>query len=367
MTPPASPLREPPLDKVKVVWTISAWNEPLLAATVQSLLDSVVDPHFSFEVLVVDDGSTDGCAKDLPCKVIRNETCLGIGLNLNTAADYAIEHMGADVVGVADAHMKIPAGSVEALAARALEEPCVVCSASYGYEQSSKFKQYGAYLTWRKRDAVASKWMGDKWPKLEDGSKRPPAAWGQVQVPLGAFYAYSAETIELLKAPTGRLWETVVGRWGFLLEPFSIKALLMNVPVYVSRDVYTRHLYRSVNPVQRAHREKVNNGAFGFSSVLSQDTFDNYTRTQGHPPMHKWCITRGGIDRQEVEDLIKRGREGVNRPWTPEAERALLDSFPILDAAGGKQEADPISLGKIVLAKRDKMLRARAVRRKAIT
>ena len=365
MAPPTSQLlREPPLDTVKVVWTISAWNEPLLRGTVQSLLDSVVDPHYNFDVIVVDDGSTDGCADDLPCHVIRNETPLGIGLNLNTAADYAITHMGADVVGVADAHMKVPAGSVETLAKRALEEPCVVCSASLGWEQESKFLQFGAYLTWRKRDAVASKWMGDKWPKLADGSHRPPEEWGQVQVPLGAFYAYSAETIELLKAPTGRLWETVVGRWGFLLEPFSIKCLLMNVPVYVGRDVAVRHFYRKTNPLPKAHREKVNNGAFGFASVLSQDTFENYTRTQGHPTMHKWCITRGGIDRQEVEALIKRGRAGVKRLWTPEAERALLDTFPILDDKDGKHEADPIPLEKIVLAKRDKMLRAGKAGRK---
>jgi len=363
---PTNPRREPPLERVRVVWTISAWNEKLLRATVKELYDSVVDPHIDFDVLVVDDGSSDGCAKDLPCHAIRNETPLGIGLNLNTAADYAIEHMGADVVGVADAHMKIPEGSVEALARRALEEPCVVCSASYGWKQDSKFKQYGAYLTWRQRDAIASKWMGDKWPKLADGSKRPPDAWGQVQVPLGAFYAYSAETIQRLKAPTGRLWETVVGRWGFLLEPFSLKCLLMNVPVYAARDIYTRHLYRSHNPMPRAHVEKVRNGAFGFASVLSPETFDGYKRTTDAPTLHRWCISRGGIDKAEMETMIIRGREGVKRLWTPAAERALLDSFPILDDATGKREADPIPLEKIVLAKRDKRQHAEKVSRKAI-
>ena len=333
----------PPSDRLRVVWTISAWNESLLADTVRELYDSIIDPHIAFDVVVVDDGSTDNSAKNLDprCHVIRNETSLGIGRNLNTAADYAIDELGADVIGVADSHMRIPKGAVGTLARRALEGPCVLCSSSRGYEDTSKTYAFGAYLCYKREDCIAAKWIGDKWPKQPDGYRRPIDEWAQVQVPLGAFYAYSADTVRKLKAPTGRLWETVVGRWGFLLEPFSLKCMLMGVPVYVSRDVFARHLYRSRNPIPRAHIEKVYNGAFGFASVLSEETFETYSN-EFFRGFRKWCITRGNIDKRTAEKHIRDGRHGVVRPWTPELEREILDSLPRLDAKDGKHEAKPV-------------------------
>ena len=356
VNPNAPAEQEPPPagKRTRVIWTISAWNEDLLSDTVRELYDSITDPHIDFDVLVIDDGSTNGCAKALPCKVLTNPEPLGIGYNLNLAAEYAIAEMGADVVGVADAHMRIPKGSVGALARRAMQETCVVCSHSRGYEPTSSTRGMGAYLCIKREDCVAAKWIGDKWPRLPDLDRpgntlhRPEAEWAQVQVPLGAFYAYSAATVRALSAPTGRLWETVVGRWGFLLEPFSLKCLLMNIPVYVSRDVWAGHLYRSANPCPRSHIEKVYNGAFGFASVLSEDTFENYTREK-FGGFHKWALTRGNIDKRTVDEKVLAGRVGVKRPWTPAREREILDSLPILDHENGKDEANPIALDAIML------------------
>jgi len=198
---------------------------------------------------------------------------------------------------------------------------------------------------------VFSKWMGTKWPYHADTKLyHPDEEWAQVQVPLGAFYAYSKETVELLKGPTGRLWETVVAKWGFLLEPFSIKCHLMYVPVYVSRDVYTRHLYKHSNPVPRAHVEKIYNGAFGFASVLSEETFEKR--------LHEWHRTRGDIHKPKVEEMIAAGRKGVKRPWSPQDEQEYLDSLPVLDGEGGNAEKNPIPLDKIMLRPpRDKLVR----------
>ena len=342
---------DPPPDRIRVVWTISCWNEPLITETVRELYDSIVDPHIDFDVLVLDDGSDNGCCKGLTCPMLHNPNPLGIGAGLNKLADYAIEKMEADVVGVADPHMKVPKGAVEALAYRALEERCVTSSAAFGWAENSKTKQWGAYLVWKKIDAVFSKWMGTKWPYHPDTKLyHPDEEWAQVQVPLGAFYAYSKETVELLKGPTGRLWETVVGKWGFLLEPFSIKCHLMYVPVYVSRDVYTRHLYKHSNPVPRAHVEKIYNGAFGFASVLSEETFEKR--------LHEWHRTRGDIHKPKVEEMIAAGRKGVKRPWSPQDEQEYLDSLPVLDGEGGNAEKNPIPLDKIMLRPpRDKLVR----------
>ncbi len=339
---------------LKVVWTISAWNEPLVGATVASLKASVVNDSIDFEVLVIDDASTDGSCDNLDCRVIRNEKPRGIGYNLNLAAEYALREMNADVVGVADAHMKIPPGVIDALARRAMREPCVVSSASYGWEETSKMRQWGAYFVWMKRNCIAARWIGGKWP-LIDGEPfhRPKEEWAQVQIPLGAFYAYSRETIGILREPTGRLWETIVGRWGFLLEPFSAKCWLLGVPVYVSRDHYTRHLYRSTNPLKGAHREKVMNTAFGTASIFSEATWKKY--------FEHWCKTRGGVDRPEIDKLAAQARKGVVRPWTPEDEEDLLENLPEME----EEKKNPVPLEKIILRPpRDKMVRSVSVRKK---
>jgi hypothetical protein len=325
----------------KVVWTISAYNEELLAQTVDELYRSAEDAPFDFEVLVVDDGSTDGCADDLPCRVIRNPRQYGIGYNLNVAADYAVREMGADVVGVADAHMKIPAGAIEAVATRAAQEICITSSASRGWEESSPFIGFGGYLVSTDRDRIAAKWMGARWP-----GNRPPVEWGRVEVPIGAFYAMSAKTIERLSGPTGRLWETVAGRWGFLLEPMAIKCRFLGVPVYVSRDHFTRHLYRKTNPVKGIHADKTRNVAFATAALFSREVWEKHCR--------RWCITRAGVTESEIDELAAAGAEGVKRPWNAEAEEEFLMSLPRLE--GEKTESVP--------ARRDKMIRGGRVTKK---
>jgi hypothetical protein len=159
--------------------------------------------------------------------------------------------------------------------------------------------------------------------------------------------------IERLSAPTGRLWENVAGRWGFLLEPLAVKCHFLGVPVYVSRDHYTRHLYRRRNPVCNAHVEKVRNVAFATAAAFSEETWRRHFRP--------WCVSRAGVDAGEVDRLAGKAREGVRRPWGIDDEEEFLMSIPDLE----DEKESPIPIEKVVLAPpRDKMLRSARVRRK---
>ena len=361
MACPDNPPHWRPMQKnIKAVWIISAWNEPLVGATVAELRASSVDPYIDFDVIVVDDGSTDGSCANLDCKVIRNEEPKGIGYNLNVGTLEALKD-GADVVGVSDAHMTYPKGVVDALSRRAMEERCILCSASFGWEVESKMRQWGAYFVRMRQNCIAARWVGGKWPLLPGEKFHHPAErWAEVQIPLGACYAYSRDTIEAMMKPTGRLWETVVGRWGFLLEPFSAKAWLLGIPVRVARDHYARHMYRGKNPCPQAHVHKVRNTAFGTASVFHPATWAKH--------FEPWCKTRGGVDRPEIDALAEQAREGVVRTWTVAEEEALIASMPdLIEEVGPDKRGTEktITLEKILLRSRyDKMVRAEKARRK---
>lgn len=359
MVCPATPPQWRPMQKsLKAIWVVSAWNEELVGFTVDQMKGSIADPHIEFDVIVVDDGSIDGSCDNLGCQVIRNEEPLGIGYNLNIGTAEALKR-GADVVGVADSHMKFPRGVIDALVRRAVEEPCILCSASYGWETESKMRQWGAYFVKMKENNIAARWVGGKWPLLPGEKFHHPAEpWAQVQIPLGACYAYSRETIAAMRKPTGRLWETVVGRWGFLLEPFSAKAWLLDIPVYTSRDHYARHYYRGSNPLPQAHVHKVRNIAFGTASVFHPETWAKH--------FEHWCKSRGGITPPEIDALAAEARKGVVRTWTVEDEEALMNSMP--DEPLEKDKKTAIPLNKILLkSRRDKKMKSKNARKKEAT
>ncbi len=353
-TPRWLPLHPGWVDPIKVIFVISAWNDPHVAETIKQMRESIIDPAIEFDVILVDDGSDKEDYSTLDCTVIRNDKPMGIGYNLNIGTKKAIE-MGADVIGVSDAHMKILAGAVDYLARRAMVEDCVTCSATYGWDEKSAFAQWAAYLVKMPNNLIEPKWLGGKWPFNEEKKFfMPEEEWAQVQVPLGAFYAYSKATVNRLMEPTGRLWETPVGLWGFLLAPFSAKAHLLDIPVYVSRDHYTRHLYRRANPCPTAGSAKVYNIAFGMASIFSEETLETYMF--GKTKFQQWCVSRGGVDGRIIMKHIKEARKGVKRPWTPEDEVKFLDSIPHLH---DEKKGPEIPLEKIRL-KRDKMTRGSA-------
>lgn len=329
------------LRRLKVTYVISTRNEPLLASTCQAVKDSRVDPNVDLDLLVIDDGS-DSPARVPFGRVVRNEKPRGIGANLNAGTDIALQN-GADVVGVLDSHMRIPKGVLENVARRAAVEKCLACSASYGWENESKMRQWGGYLVKKPRDCFAVRWIGEKWPH-RDGEKwrRPEEPWARVQAMIGACYTYSRETIEELRRPTGLLWESSLGCWGWLLEPMAFKATLMRVPVYVSRDYFTRHFYRASNPVKNVADDKLMNICYASGALFSPQNWQRF--------FERFCTTRAGFTKnQRAQALARRGHHTKReRCWGDDEESDLLEWCPDCDVEEKKREGRPITYAEIV-------------------
>jgi GT2 family glycosyltransferase len=307
-------LRRPP-GSIVIGAVVTAWNEGAeVRATVESLASSVGTARL--RVFLVDDASDDGSCREAgswgvgraEVSLLRNETGQGVGRSRNGGAEAALT-AGCDVITFHDAHMRFPAGAVEALAARALREPAVVTSAARGWWDADgsahPFRAWGADLHWNARDGLQ--------PKYRIYCTDRPR-WTRVPCPMGACYVMSRETARRLAAPTARLWDDVAGRWGFSEQALALKAYLLGVPVFVARDLATHHRYRSRNPVPSAGTEVWRNCCFATAALLGPETFDVRFRP--------YCEARLGAD--QVGALAGEARRGVHRPWTTDEERRVF-------------------------------------------
>jgi len=263
---------------VKIGGIFTAFNEgDEVRATVENWLAGMTnDGHLP---IVVDDGATDGSCDSL-APIIRHAEPWGVGRSRNEGAAVALA-AGCDVVVFHDAHMRFPAGVIEAIADKALDTDAIVTSMARGWwygadhadvlagkrkaGDSHPFRAWGADLHYNARDGLQ--------PKYRIYVKDPPE-WQRVPCPMGACYALSRRSVEMLQAPTGTLWDDVAGRWGFSEQALAVKAFLLNIPVFVSGNLATHHKYRSVNPVPAAGRELWLNAQGSLRRVLSAATFN---------------------------------------------------------------------------------------------
>ena len=115
--------------------------------------------------------------------------------------------------------------------------------------------------------------------------------------------------------PGGNLWEDLAGRWGFSEQSLSVKAFLLDVPVIASRNVFTRHLYRSENPIPDAAREVWKNVAHAGSRLFRPEVF----RRRFLP----YCRER--LTEAELERALSEGcGANVDRPWSVQDERRVF-------------------------------------------
>ncbi len=298
---------------MRIASVITAHNEGRnVYPTCCSLLASILGDQTALRTVVVDDGGSDGCCdfalsdSHVEHTVIKHEEPIGVGRSRNAGCEAALES-GAEVVTFHDAHMRFPVGVIERLAARALQSDAIIMSASTGMELSGGFTGYGCRFRWSAAEGIEGKWLLDK----------PLAEWQKVPCLMGACYAMSHRTIQKLREPTGRLWEDVAGRWGYSEEVLSLKAALLGIPILVSRDLVSRHLYRKENPVPGAGEQKWRNVSFALAALFSPETFDRL--------MRRCCEQH--LSGAVVNELVEKARASASRPWSREDEQRVLEEL----------------------------------------
>jgi len=325
---------------MKLAAVITAFNEgDEVQKTVESLAGSVKDPEMKVRGVLVDDGSKDGsCASSIsayPSLIsIPHDQSQGVGRSRNDGVLAALD-WGADVVSFHDGHMRFTpfenpplrgdvegAGVLEALARKAIESGAIVCSKAKGWwygedhpevkagrkkaGEEHSFVAWGADMHWNIKNGLQ--------PKYRVYLPEEKPEWMRVPCPMGACYVMSRETIEKLMAPTGRLWDDVAGRWGFSEQALAVKAFLLDIPILVSRDLQTHHLYRSKNPVPHAAEEVWKNCCFSMAALLSKETFDRRFR--------RYCEIRLG--KNETDTIYKEARKTGGEEQTTEKERRIF-------------------------------------------
>jgi len=282
------------MERLRISAVITTWNEgDEVRKTVESLAASIEKDTTDLEIIVVDDGSTDGSgqfmwasAPGLPVPVlrmVRHETPQGVGRSRN--AGYAAAT--GDVVTFHDAHMRMGGigaepggvadgrkGGLEHLAMKALQSGAIVCAASAGLKVIDGkdtpwgCRYWGCDLFHNFQSGLEAKWR-------HIASDVPPEEWLRSPCMMGAGYVLSRRTAERLAGATGALWEDVAGRWGFSEEALSVKAFLLDIPVLFSRDVIFRHAYRGTNPVKNAGTEKWRNITRSTRIIFNSETWED--------------------------------------------------------------------------------------------
>lgn len=210
--------------------------------------------------------------------VVRHETSQGVGRSWNEAAVAALEAGGdaaadAQVLSFHDGHMRFARGGVEILARKAITSGAVICSGSAGLHYGPAGLELLGERVGAGCDLVINP---DGWPEAVWRYAEPddPPDWFPCQVPHGACYVMSAATARRLMEPTGLLWDTVAGRWGYCEEALAMKAFLLGIPILISGTIDTWHLYRESNPLPGAALEKLKNVCATLARYLTPEEYE---------------------------------------------------------------------------------------------
>ena len=115
----------------------------------------------------------------------------------------------------------------------------------------------------------------------------------------------SRSTLKRLTAPRGRVWECS-GLWGYNEQSLDIKCALLGVPILVSRDLFSLHLYRLTAAFAGQTRDAWNNRAEAWQVLFRPET-------------------RGELDAIAAVNHCTVQVDGdIDRPWPVEREREFL-------------------------------------------
>lgn len=197
--------------------------------TCESFLAAGVD-----EIIIIDDGSTDGSCKNLPhgVTVLRNEKPVGVG----RARNQGVAASTGDVLIFADAHERAPA-SLRPFAQAAVDHHAIVCAAV------KPLRDTGSHGPGRKRSWTG---YGGKCVMDENGASykaawqmnRPKTRFTPLTAVIGACYAMTRETFDRI----GGWVET--RQWGYNEQGLALKAWYCNVPMILDRDTVVYHQFK---------------------------------------------------------------------------------------------------------------------------
>jgi GT2 family glycosyltransferase len=207
---------------------VPALNEtPHLYHTVTRLQETL--PARS-EILVVDDGSTDGCADFLQTTTEASLTLLHTAhLGAAQARNWGAQHARGKILVFADAHISTPSGWWEPLVA-ALDNPRVGAVAPV-ISTMGQPQRKGFGLRWQ-GPSLEVEWL------IPQGQTRYP-------VPLlpGACLAMRADTWQV----TGG-FDAGIQRWGAEDTELSLRLWLLGYELYLVPEVDVAHVFRQRHP-----------------------------------------------------------------------------------------------------------------------
>lgn len=288
-----------PLPSPKVSAVVPAKDEGgELRATVEHLLEKGVD-----EVVVVDDGSTDGCADGLDsvATVIRNPETLGTGVARNQGAAAA----AGDALLFLDAHQRILSGSVQELARIAMVRDAMVCAAvtmsglDYSPPKDGRRWIYGASFKRHKHSLLM----------LDHNRPEPGRRISEIECPVGGCYAIPKKVFDAMGG-----WVATRG-WGYNEQAMALKLWAMGTPLLLDRDVRAAHLMK-----RGSRRVSRRFNAWHVHYVCSeQDTFERYWSGVLESAFGEW-IAKKAREMLSEDNVRMEAEEFRRRRVRPDAE-----------------------------------------------
>jgi glycosyltransferase involved in cell wall biosynthesis/SAM-dependent methyltransferase len=208
---------------------ITAYNEGAeLARTVESVRQNTRPP---FEIIVVDDGSTDGSSQTLngkDLKVIRHGERIGVAVSRNEASAIA----GGDVLAYLDGHQRLSDGCLNQCAKVALQNGAIVWPDVRGLEDRG-WTGHGASL----RLCEKHGYFNARWHRGQ-----PPNSLTSISTLVVPGYVMPRHVFSRVR------WIGALRGWGASEPALTVKAFFLNIPILHLCGPLARHLFRNELP-----------------------------------------------------------------------------------------------------------------------
>ena len=307
-----APLRAAP--RISVV--ITAYNEgDEVLRTIESVRENTRSEH---EILLVDDGSTDGCctAGNLGnARLLRHESRMGVGYSRDRASDAA----RGDVLVYLDGHQRIGPNCLDRCAELALERTAVVTPDICGFDDEVRL--HGAdFIVCPKRKYFAAEWK-ERIPRENVNrisSLRAPA------------YVVPREIYPTLR------WSTKLRGWGGSEAAISLKAFFAGVQILHLCGPLVQHRFKKTFHYGVCWPEVWRNHA-----IIARICFDDRTwQDYWLPEVFRAHLTdearrelESDAIRIEHEEFAKHKTRGDREFWT----RLVFESVPSVVASPGER------------------------------